>query len=90
MRKLHEWNLTYAEAGELEVRLAGRVRLAPLKKEPADRDIRAAGIGERGPIVLCGTRMRSSGPSYGHAETSNHYSSSQVTGAHWATPFGSH
>jgi deoxyribonuclease V len=34
MRSLHEWSLSYAEARQLQERLAGRVRLAPMKKEP--------------------------------------------------------
>jgi deoxyribonuclease V len=34
MRKLHDWDLSYAEARQLQVRLARRVRLVPLAKEP--------------------------------------------------------
>ncbi len=34
MRKLHEWNLSYAEARQLQVQLAKRVRLRPMAKEP--------------------------------------------------------
>jgi deoxyribonuclease V len=34
MWNLHEWNLSYAEARQLQMRLAGRVRLRPLAKEP--------------------------------------------------------
>jgi deoxyribonuclease V len=34
MRKLHEWDLSYAEARELQTRLAGEVRFDRLKKEP--------------------------------------------------------
>lgn len=34
MRNLHEWNLSYAEARELQTRLAGQVRFEPLDKPP--------------------------------------------------------
>jgi deoxyribonuclease V len=34
-RKLHEWDLTYKEARELQCRLAKRVRFTKMKKEPA-------------------------------------------------------
>jgi deoxyribonuclease V len=34
MHELHEWNLSYAEARQLQVRLAERVRLRPVRKEP--------------------------------------------------------
>ncbi len=34
MRDLHEWDLSYAEAREVQSRLAGRVRIERLKKEP--------------------------------------------------------
>ena len=32
--KLHEWNLSYSQARELQTRLAGQVQLAPLKQTP--------------------------------------------------------
>ena len=34
MRELHEWNLSYAEARELQARLAGKVRFTSLKEMP--------------------------------------------------------
>jgi len=34
MHNLHEWNLSYAEARELQTRLAGDVRFSPLKEPP--------------------------------------------------------
>lgn len=34
MRKLHEWDLSYAEARAVQTRLAGQVRFERLKKEP--------------------------------------------------------
>lgn len=34
MWNLHEWNLSYAEARELQTRLAGQVRFSPLKEQP--------------------------------------------------------
>jgi deoxyribonuclease V len=34
MRKLHDWNLSYAEARELQSRLAGEVQFTPLKQMP--------------------------------------------------------
>jgi deoxyribonuclease V len=34
MRILHEWNLSYAEARQLQTELAGRVQVVPLRKEP--------------------------------------------------------
>ncbi len=34
MRTLHEWDLSYAEAREIQTRLAGKVRFERLKKEP--------------------------------------------------------
>jgi len=34
MRNLHEWNLSYAEARELQRRLAGEVEFVPLREEP--------------------------------------------------------
>jgi deoxyribonuclease V len=34
-RKLHEWDLTYEQARELQVRLARRVRFVAMKKRPA-------------------------------------------------------
>ncbi|HPC94450.1 MAG TPA: endonuclease V [Sedimentisphaerales bacterium] len=34
MPKLHKWDLSYAEARELQTRLAGKVRFDPLKTEP--------------------------------------------------------
>jgi deoxyribonuclease V len=34
MRSLHEWNLSYAEARQLQVQLAGRVKRAPLGRQP--------------------------------------------------------
>jgi deoxyribonuclease V len=34
MRNLHEWNLSYAEARELQSRLAAEVRFTPLKRMP--------------------------------------------------------
>jgi deoxyribonuclease V len=34
MRKLHEWNLSYAEARRVQGELAGRVALVPLKDQP--------------------------------------------------------
>jgi len=34
MRNLHEWNLSYAEARELQTRLAGEVQFTPLKELP--------------------------------------------------------
>lgn len=34
MRNLHEWNLSYAEARDVQTRLAGRVRFSRLVKEP--------------------------------------------------------
>lgn len=34
MRNLHEWNLSYAEARELQTRLAGEVQFTPLRQQP--------------------------------------------------------
>lgn len=34
MRILHEWDLSYAEARQLQTELAGRVQVVPLRKEP--------------------------------------------------------
>jgi deoxyribonuclease V len=34
MKKLHSWNLSYAQAKQLQVRLAGRVRFTALKSRP--------------------------------------------------------
>jgi deoxyribonuclease V len=34
MRNLHEWNLSFAEARQLQERLAGRVEFVPLRHEP--------------------------------------------------------
>ncbi|MBM4027778.1 MAG: endonuclease V [Planctomycetes bacterium] len=34
MRKLHDWNLSYAEARRVQGELAGRVQFVPLRKEP--------------------------------------------------------
>ncbi len=34
MRDLHEWSLSYAEARRLQTELAGRVEIAPLRREP--------------------------------------------------------
>jgi len=34
MRKWHEWDLSYAEARQLQTELAGRVQVVPLPKEP--------------------------------------------------------
>ncbi|UCC98261.1 MAG: endonuclease V [Phycisphaerales bacterium] len=34
MKKLHSWNLSYAQARQLQVRLAGRVQFTPLKSRP--------------------------------------------------------
>ncbi|MEN6577504.1 MAG: deoxyribonuclease V [Phycisphaerales bacterium] len=34
MRNLHEWNLSYAEARELQTRLAGEVCSTPLRQQP--------------------------------------------------------
>ena len=34
MKKLHNWNVSYCQARELQVRLANRVSFAPLKKTP--------------------------------------------------------
>ena len=34
MRNLHEWNLSYAEAHELQRRLAGEVEFTPFTKPP--------------------------------------------------------
>jgi deoxyribonuclease V len=34
MQRLHEWDLSYAEAREVQTRLAGKVRFERLKKEP--------------------------------------------------------
>jgi deoxyribonuclease V len=34
MRSLHEWNLSYAQARQVQVELAGRVEFVPLEKEP--------------------------------------------------------
>ncbi len=34
MQDLHEWELSYAEARQLQVQLAGRVQFVPLKQEP--------------------------------------------------------
>jgi deoxyribonuclease V len=34
MRKLHEWNLSYAEARRVQGELAGRVEFVPLEREP--------------------------------------------------------
>jgi deoxyribonuclease V len=34
MRKLHDWSLSYAEAREVQERLAGRVRFTPLTRVP--------------------------------------------------------
>jgi len=50
MRKLHEWNLSYAEARRLQTELAGRVQLVPLKQEPrfiAGLDCAFSGDGKR-------------------------------------------
>lgn len=33
-KELHSWNLSYSEARELQVRLAGKVQFKPLKKKP--------------------------------------------------------
>ncbi len=33
-RKLHDWNLSYKEARELQTRIASRVRFTPIRKEP--------------------------------------------------------
>ncbi len=34
MRNLHEWNLSHAEARQVQVELAGQVEFVPLEKEP--------------------------------------------------------
>ena len=34
MRNLHEWNLSYARARQLQVELAGQVQFTPLKRRP--------------------------------------------------------
>jgi deoxyribonuclease V len=34
IKKLHNWNLSYTEAAQLQRKLAGKVRFTPLKKEP--------------------------------------------------------
>jgi deoxyribonuclease V len=34
MRKLHNWNLSYAQARQLQIELAGRVQFTPVKKKP--------------------------------------------------------
>jgi deoxyribonuclease V len=34
MRNLHEWNLSYAQARQLQMELAGRVKFVPLQREP--------------------------------------------------------
>lgn len=34
MRNLHEWNLSYAQARQLQTELAGRVKFAPLRDKP--------------------------------------------------------
>jgi deoxyribonuclease V len=34
VRDLHSWNMSYSQAAELQKRLAGKVRLVPLKKQP--------------------------------------------------------
>lgn len=50
MRNLHEWNLSCAEARELQRRLAGEVEIAPLTKEPrviAGLDCAFSGEGKR-------------------------------------------
>jgi deoxyribonuclease V len=50
MRNLHEWNLSYAEARRVQVKLAGRVELVPLAKEPqiiAGLDCAFSGDGKR-------------------------------------------
>ncbi|MCL5282271.1 MAG: deoxyribonuclease V [Planctomycetes bacterium] len=50
MRALHEWNLSYAEARQVQVELAGRVEFVPLEKEPqviAGLDCAFSGDGKR-------------------------------------------
>jgi deoxyribonuclease V len=34
MKKLHRWDLSYSQARELQTKLAGRVQLTPIKKDP--------------------------------------------------------
>ena len=34
VRDLHSWNMSYSQAAELQKHLAGKVRFAPLKKQP--------------------------------------------------------
>jgi deoxyribonuclease V len=34
MKKLHDWNLSYSQARELQVRLSGKVQFTPIKKVP--------------------------------------------------------
>jgi deoxyribonuclease V len=34
IRDLHSWNLSYSQAAQLQKRLAGKVRIVPLKKQP--------------------------------------------------------
>jgi deoxyribonuclease V len=34
MRKLHEWNLSYSQAGQLQMQLAARVRFVHLRRQP--------------------------------------------------------
>jgi deoxyribonuclease V len=70
MRKLHEWNLSYAEARRVQVELAGRVEFVPWEREPeiiAGLDCAFSGDGKwtfAAAIVLrvIGLRREQAGP----------------------------
>jgi len=63
MRKLHEWNLSFAEARRLQAELAGRVEFVPLGHQPrliAGLDCALSGDGKR--IFAAAVVLRVCGP----------------------------